>query len=708
MQQTAISWSKVILTGIAFGIPAAIANFYLSFTLYGNVALYMGQFFVILCLVWRGLAPAIVAALISCTALYIYTDNYSFYILLILELLALYWLFRKGIVLLLGDLIYWLLLGGPIALFYLSQALVLPTDFLLLVYVKLLLNGLLYTSLAVCVLTFIPKQWLRLQLSSASRRLSGRIFYFSMICAVIPSLLIGLIFTARMTDQIENHIKSDLMTKSERINLATQDFVEHYQSALASLARSFEQVQTDSARQELVRTIYENYPGFITMLYTDAEGMLQFGHPDSVFTVIEDVPHDERSVADRDYFAIPKSTGQRSYVSPAFKGRGFGEHPIVAVSSPWYLSGEFQGVVEASLDLYQFAEFADRIDLDDSSQFVVITDANQDIIFASPELNLEPLSEYDPLPRLNVYTGELPLTRQSGQDFLFAYHVNELGWRTYVLSSPSTITALFTSNMIILLTGLLAVGVLFLVIAQRFAKNITRPLEALSLQLGKRPDEVVEPKTEDMTDEVQVIAFQLMEARNLMVSFNQELKTQVEEKTRALEAMNVKLEQLAREDGLTQLLNRRSFDEQAKKVYLNCQRHKIPVTMLLMDIDYFKSINDNFGHPVGDRCIIGVANLLKQHFKRDSDLVARYGGEEFAVLLTGQTDNLNDRIDQFRKELKSCCRIDDRIIPMTVSIGCISVQNDFELAYLQLISRADQLLYMSKNAGRDQIQFDII
>lgn len=672
------------------------------------MGLYMGQFFVILCLVWRGLAPALIAVLISGTAVYIYTDNYSFYILLTLELLTLYWLFRRGIVLLLGDLIYWLFIGVPIAMVYLSHNLDLPINFLLLVCVKLLLNGLLYTSIAVCVLTFVPKQWCTLHLSSASRRLSGRIFYFSMICAVIPSLLIGLVFTARMTDQIESHIKSDLLTKSERVNTATQDYVRHYQISVESLARSFEQVLSDTGRQELVRATYRKHAGLITMLYTDKEGIIRFGYPATVFERLQDAPRDEWSVADRDYFAIPRTTGQASYLSAVFQGRGFGDHPIVAVSSPWYLEGEFQGVIEASLDLYQFADFAERTDLEQDTQFVVITDAAHNVIFASQQLNLEPLSQYQPVPQPNVYSENLPLTRLAGQDFLYSSHMNELGWRAYVLSSPSTVTALFIGNIIFLLASLIMVALIFLIIAQRFAQNITQPLQLLSRQLGRSPEEVIEPKTEDMTEEVHRIASQLMEARNLMVSFNQELKFQVDEKTKALEEMNLKLKQLAREDGLTQLLNRRSFDEQGNKVYRNAMRNKVPVTMLLMDIDYFKSINDNFGHPVGDRCIISVANLLREHFKRDSDLIARYGGEEFTVMLTGQIDNLNERIEQFRKELKSCCRVDDLIIPMTVSIGCISVQNDFHFTFSQLISKADQLLYQSKNAGRDQIHFDII
>ena len=125
--------------------------------------------------------------------------------------------------------------------------------------------------------------------------------------------------------------------------------------------------------------------------------------------------------------------------------------------------------------------------------------------------------------------------------------------------------------------------------------------------------------------------------------------------------------------------------------------------MLLMDIDYFNEINDSRGHPVGDQCIIAVARLLQQQFADSQHLVARYGGEEFALMVCMPEHELHQRLTEFRQQLSQACQIDGETVPMTVSIGAVTVVKHAQLTYTKLVQQVDELLYQSKRQGRDQI-----
>ena len=104
-----------------------------------------------------------------------------------------------------------------------------------------------------------------------------------------------------------------------------------------------------------------------------------------------------------------------------------------------------------------------------------------------------------------------------------------------------------------------------------------------------------------------------------------------------LHASNQELTRLAHMDGLTQVANRRSFDDYLAKVWKNVGQGHLSLSLILCDIDYFKSYNDTYGHQAGDECLKRVAKTIEQSAKRSNDLVARYGGEEFAVILPNTT-----------------------------------------------------------------------
>ena len=174
----------------------------------------------------------------------------------------------------------------------------------------------------------------------------------------------------------------------------------------------------------------------------------------------------------------------------------------------------------------------------------------------------------------------------------------------------------------------------------------------------------------------------------------------------ALNQAHRRLEQQVRTDGLTQLANRRHFDEQLNKEWRRHAREAQMLTIVLMDIDYFKKYNDGLGHPAGDACLKQVATLLHQAFNRSGDLVARYGGEEFVVLLANSSAqdaaHQVERLQSLMNQAAIPHPGSDVSPQVTLSMGiasCIPLADDDPWG---LVEEADQALYQAKVDGRNQ------
>jgi len=178
------------------------------------------------------------------------------------------------------------------------------------------------------------------------------------------------------------------------------------------------------------------------------------------------------------------------------------------------------------------------------------------------------------------------------------------------------------------------------------------------------------------------------------------------ESEQRLAETNEKLLVLSETDGLTGVANRRAFDSRLKVVSALAGRETMNISLLMIDIDYFKLYNDEYGHQAGDEALKAVANCLAVTTKRPSDLVARYGGEEFAVLLPNTNEsgaeNIAEQIRSNVAALNLMC-FKSPLGKLTVSIGFASLnpnQNDHQLG---LVHEADQALYMAKKSGRNCI-----
>ena len=172
-----------------------------------------------------------------------------------------------------------------------------------------------------------------------------------------------------------------------------------------------------------------------------------------------------------------------------------------------------------------------------------------------------------------------------------------------------------------------------------------------------------------------------------------------------LKIKNDMLEKLSMYDGLTNIKNRRFFDETFEKTFSEIKRDKKSLAVLMIDIDFFKLYNDNYGHGQGDETLRKVAKALEKTIKRASDFVARYGGEEFVILLKdinkdGVEAVANNLLNAIR-ELKITHEFSKIENYVTVSIGVSYYNSSSDITKLELLLKADETLYNVKNSGRN-------
>lgn len=185
----------------------------------------------------------------------------------------------------------------------------------------------------------------------------------------------------------------------------------------------------------------------------------------------------------------------------------------------------------------------------------------------------------------------------------------------------------------------------------------------------------------------------------LLEAVNDDLRRYVHE----IEHLQAELHAQSLSDPLTGLHNRRYLNEMLAREFVRTEREQIPLSIVIADIDHFKTINDTYGHQVGDIVLVAVAKLLKNHV-RGSDITCRYGGEEFLLVLHNTSqDNAVKRAEEIRQASAALCiHHEHGTVMITISFG-IATAPDHGNNAEELISKADQALYQAKHAGRNQV-----
>ncbi|RUO39516.1 hypothetical protein CWE22_09465 [Pseudidiomarina aestuarii] len=214
-----------------------------------------------------------------------------------------------------------------------------------------------------------------------------------------------------------------------------------------------------------------------------------------------------------------------------------------------------------------------------------------------------------------------------------------------------------------------------------------------------------------------VLALRFNESRVEQLALKEKLNTQLEsmvaQRTEELEQVmgrlqlaNKELEQKSNEDGLTGLYNRRFLNQEFKREFGRAKRTGRDLTLMMLDIDHFKPLNDSFGHLCGDQVLVELARLLVSQLQRATDTVYRYGGEEFVILLPDTDEHgareIAVKIGQAVRD--HVFKTDQGEMKITISIGVAIAKPDMYKEPTQLLAAADDALYRAKNSGRDIVK----
>jgi diguanylate cyclase (GGDEF)-like protein len=294
-----------------------------------------------------------------------------------------------------------------------------------------------------------------------------------------------------------------------------------------------------------------------------------------------------------------------------------------------------------------------------------------------------------------------------------------LGTLVLYSSSEVVLDRVLFGFFLIAITAMIKLSILFGLFIWAFDRYLARPLKELMQQVNEvqsskntrkriNLSHIENNELSQLQDHMNTMLFSMERDRERLLEDEKSKRDWLEEavtkRTKDLQVLNEKLKTLATRDSLTGTLNRGSFFNTANHLLELSQRQKLPASFILIDLDYFKNINDTYGHFVGDKVLIHFTDTV-QSMIRESDLIGRVGGEEFALFLpnTG-LDNAFKLANKIRKAVvDSTLEVDGETVMYTVSLGVASSELK-DCSVIELFKVADLKLYCAKDKGRDRVE----
>lgn len=344
---------------------------------------------------------------------------------------------------------------------------------------------------------------------------------------------------------------------------------------------------------------------------------------------------------------------------------------------------------------------------------IFLVNKDNTILYPETQVHKAQLPQY-----LTAANGTLVATWGGSVEYMTAYTTvpepttrTPLAWRVVVRQSTQLALARVNDLQRAFLLGALLWTMAFLLLGRWIASAFARPLEDLSLTAKRlqQGDENLNWKiharsleVRNLVDALRNTAVTLLDNKHALIDANALLEKKVQDRTAELAHANHDLQILARRDALTGLGNRLATRERLRDEYLRSQRTRLPCCVLMMDIDYFKKINDSHGHAVGDEVLRAVACTILSSL-RGSDFAGRFGGEEFLVLLPDTPlDQALGVAEKIRGAVQNQHLAGVGQVTISVGVALLDVANpnqDEDVA----VQRADEHLYRAKAAGRNRV-----
>ncbi|HBF45863.1 MAG TPA: GGDEF domain-containing protein, partial [Shewanella frigidimarina] len=604
---------------------------------FANVQFVLGNTVTVIAAVLLGPWYAFLTAMMASTGLMLIWDSPHVYLFFGLEALFLGYARRRDIYALYADAAYWLFIGAPMVYLYVVLLMDIPPSHLGFIISKQGINGLIYTSIASLLILAIPKLWfLKDKVKDRHRRqLSSQLTYFFTLMVTLTLLFSALIFNFYFLERQQVMLKQNMTEAVAHLSTSAQNYIENHKTVIQNTASQLDLVaDTPEKWQDILSSSHQNYSGFISMLIANPTANIVAASPVSRL-MTKQISEQSVNIKDRDYF-IESFYNQRLFVSSVFLGRGFGNDAIIAMSAPFYLDEQHTqvaGIVEGSLDLTHFAHIDQVNEYTDDESIVMVDEQNQ-IIYASTKRNLKPRSQFNCAINKGVYRANLELinihnTTSIVPEYMYAHRELDNGWTVYILKEFSPLLKLAEEQMFSSFIMLLIALLCTFYISKKLSALLTVPLEAVANQFSQSYSDPAKTSAIDDSSPREVFSLyqRLAASKQQLIAHQVELEETVAHRTAELEKANKKLTELVDRDPLTGLYNRRYAERKFGELVDFCLRSDQAITVVLLDLDFFKKVNDNYGHLAGDECLRNVSQLLQKYFKRDIDIVARYGGE---------------------------------------------------------------------------------
>lgn len=614
---------------------------------------------------------------------------------------------------------YWVLIGMPISWYSISQTDTLLDSHKIAILIKQLTNAILYAQLTVLIM-YLPIT--KRILGYKDQKFTHSIKQHS--SHMISSLLITLgilFFFFNLNQNINN--SSDSFSKahdSKHEKLSTQLSLIFEKNLLALNEFKFTLSEVWGDREKIERLLLsfnQRHPSYKTMVLADEQADLIASSPPSLMREISS-QNQPFNIADREYFQKAINSND-IYVSPGFIGRGFGNDLISAVSvgvpsNP--NSKHYLGVVEGSFVLTSLNNIQELINNIDRSVEAVLVDQNNKVLLASESLKLNYLDQIkfvkggDTFYSQDLVSLEVNDKAVSGDIYYSVEYEFRWGWKLITLQNEEKFADVIENTLIVFAVTIMLVVIIAHVLAVMISHSWSYHMTRLNQLIDRGDDfnnDMAEFEENDkLPEEVSNLYHEIKRSRLKILKMNKGLQDKVAERTEKLQDANTRLKVMANEDALTHLNNRRVFNEVLRDLWNDCQKNVLTLSMIILDIDYFKKVNDSYGHPVGDDILVQVANELNQLNSQNVACVARLGGEEFCYLIKGGNHKQSvEFAEQVRKKIE---QQDfhvglNKTIKVTVSIGVATI-NPTNFTAAKLYQLADNAMYQAKKSGRNQVK----
>ncbi|MEY3018437.1 MAG: hypothetical protein RL336_1572 [Pseudomonadota bacterium] len=602
----------------------------------------------------------------------------------------------RGVPVLISSSVLWLIVSLPLIVIFQRGQLSVTSW---LACLELLVNGLLMAAMAQLIVDGLQLSRLSpFQHPAGIPKESLATVLVRVLCAlsILLSLSVGFSLNYGFEKRLATTQQQYLQREASLLASVLEEYLQTHVAVIERLARKMVDLDHQQGQSMLLNVQYSR-PGFITMLTADEKGNIVQAAPESILAELTD---NAFKVIDRDYFTEPFKS-KASYVSDPFLGRGFGRDVIVAISAPILDSQDnVRGIVEGSLDLKLIGRFK-NFEANANKNKLVITDGRDRVLYAQEELNLKELAAFNLTRRAdgNRYIDS------NGEAYTVADAQVSSDWRVYVLHPNTSNLVEILQHFTSLFVTLFFIILVAIVISKRIASSLSAPIVALVDEIRRSPNTLTNG-AELVVDieEIDALYSSYHASKRQIVRQQQQLETQVKRRTQDLRNANNQLSRVASVDALTGLANERALIERFVMLRSVVHRNQGQLLSLCVDIDYFKRVNDTYGHEIGDQCLARMGSVLGDCFQRHYDIVAHLGGDEF-VIITQVFDwrRLKEYIEACRLKIESTAMgvVANKDIRLSVSIGGFMAPADWSMSCPDWLVLAKQARDEAKKQGRN-------